>query len=462
MHREENDTQERLQAIRPLHNSKNNNAPQSSTSAGTTDWDVVHLAIYLDPAGRAIVFWEDVLVAFKNALHIRQGSCILPFLRGSDYKLLYPLRIAAIPNRVLDVYIEEPSTRSSPNTQTTTRMMHLVEEVMEDIVRRVSEYALSESGVIPKSHDSNNSNNSNYDITAAVSAENSENYNVSAESRPSGNTPPPQEQQKASQHNTSSIYDSTSKALLSKLSTSAATNDKSYLNNNHQQENLIKLCGELLRTILRQGDTNSGVVSDKPTRVATDSDTGPYTGTNTDDSVSRHFVDSGKSKDESPGTAHAQQALIDDDINDIPKGLRDVAAKAMQGDIESQYSLAQSYNYGSNELSRNDRLAMVWYGKAANQGHAESQCCMGGYYKEGFTVPKDYAKAMEWFLKSARQGHHGAQYRIGLMYEFGDGVPEDKNKAMEWHLRAANGGNVMARVFVGNLREQGYNAPTQE
>ncbi|KAK3842082.1 MAG: hypothetical protein J3R72DRAFT_523840 [Linnemannia gamsii] len=335
--------EQRAQAVHPLYNSDNaaqNNAAQNNTSTRTTtDAGVVQVAIYLDPTGREIVFWEDVLVAFKNAIHIRQGSCIIPFLRGCDYMLLYPLRIAAVPNRVLDI--------------------------MENIVRRVSEHVLSESGVTPKSRDSNNSNSSSGDITAtataAVNTRGSENDNRSVEGGPSGNTPPQQEQQKAVQDNT-----------------------------------------------------------------------------NTDDRISRHSVDSGRSKVETPDTPRAQQRKqrpAVDDNKDIPKRMRNFAVKAKEGDIESQNSLANFYKYGLEGVSRNDKLAMEWYSKAAEQGHAEAQFRMGGYYSEGFAVPKDYAKAMEWFLKSARQGNCDAQFSVGYMHAGGDGVPEDKNKALEWMYR---------------------------
>ncbi|KAG0376719.1 hypothetical protein BGX24_007313 [Mortierella sp. AD032] len=405
MHREEIDTQERLQAVRPFYNSKNNNTTQNSSLARTTDWDVVQVAIYLDPASREIVFWEDILIAFKNALHIRQGSCIIPFLRGSDYMLLYPLRIAAIPNKVLDVYVDEPSkqtqttnqaalsqTRSLSNSQMGTRVINFVEEIMEDIVRKVSEHVLSESGVTPKSCDANNSNSSNGDMSTtdatAVNTRCSENHYRSVEGGPSGNTPPQQEQQKAVQD---------------------------------------------------------------------------YT--NTDDSISRHSIDSGRSKVESPDSPRAQQGKQRPVVNDnkvIPKRMRDFAVKAKEGDIESQNSLADFYKYGFEGVSRNDKLAMEWYSKAAEQGHAEAQLRMGEYYSEGFAVPKDYAKAMEWFHKSARQGYCDAQYKVGSMHSSGEGAPQDKNKALDWFLKAANGGHAGARERVVFLREQGYSVPTEK
>ncbi|KAG0218438.1 hypothetical protein BGX33_007400 [Mortierella sp. NVP41] len=46
-------------------------------------------------------------MVFKDAANIRHGTRVLPFLRGSDYKTLEPLRFAAVPNAVLDVYVED-------------------------------------------------------------------------------------------------------------------------------------------------------------------------------------------------------------------------------------------------------------------------------------------------------------------------------------------------------------------
>ena len=87
MTKEQQDTQLRhLQPIRPAYTHTTSPPPLYADSS--TSPDVVQVTIYQDPAtGKEIVFWEDVLVAFKGALSIRQGARVLPFLRGSDFKM---------------------------------------------------------------------------------------------------------------------------------------------------------------------------------------------------------------------------------------------------------------------------------------------------------------------------------------------------------------------------------------
>lgn len=78
-----------LQPIRPAYNT-----PPPYTHDTAADSDVIHVTIYQDPAtGKDIVFWEDILVVFKGALNIRQGTRVIPFLRGNDFKTYVSLAL---------------------------------------------------------------------------------------------------------------------------------------------------------------------------------------------------------------------------------------------------------------------------------------------------------------------------------------------------------------------------------
>jgi len=70
-------------------------------------------------------------------------------------------------------------------------------------------------------------------------------------------------------------------------------------------------------------------------------------------------------------------------------------------------------------------------------------------YLEGRGVPKDEKKAVEWFQKAAEQGMPKAQFRLGMMYAQGRGVPQDRAKADEWYKKAADQGNIDARKVLG-------------
>ena len=61
-------------------------------------------------------------------------------------------------------------------------------------------------------------------------------------------------------------------------------------------------------------------------------------------------------------------------------------------------------------------------------------------YDEGRGVPKDDRQAVRWYRKAAEQGDAIAQYNLGLMYADGEGVPKDDVQAYAWaNLAGAQG-----------------------
>ncbi|KAF9101566.1 hypothetical protein BGX29_005482 [Mortierella sp. GBA35] len=75
--------------------------------------EVVYISCHWDPSvGKDIVLWDDILVPFKEALYVRNGARIIPFVKGADFKNLDPLRIAAVLDTVLDVVVEGQSAQS--------------------------------------------------------------------------------------------------------------------------------------------------------------------------------------------------------------------------------------------------------------------------------------------------------------------------------------------------------------
>ena len=56
-------------------------------------------------------------------------------------------------------------------------------------------------------------------------------------------------------------------------------------------------------------------------------------------------------------------------------------------------------------VAQDDRKALKWLRKAAEQGQASAQIYLGWMYKEGRGVAQDDRKAVEWLRKAAEQGH---------------------------------------------------------
>ena len=53
-------------------------------------------------------------------------------------------------------------------------------------------------------------------------------------------------------------------------------------------------------------------------------------------------------------------------------------------------------------------------------------------------------EAVEWYQKAANQGHAGAQYQLGSCYCIGRGVEMNKLLAKKWWEKAAEQGNQAA------------------
>jgi len=97
-------------------------------------------------------------------------------------------------------------------------------------------------------------------------------------------------------------------------------------------------------------------------------------------------------------------------------------------------------NANGEGVPEDDREAVKWYRKAAEQGYASAQYNLGVMYDNGRGVPEDDREAVKWYRKAAEQGDASAQSNLGVMYANGRGVPEDDVLAYMWsNLAAASG-----------------------
>ena len=70
-------------------------------------------------------------------------------------------------------------------------------------------------------------------------------------------------------------------------------------------------------------------------------------------------------------------------------------------------------------------------------------------YDNGEGVPEDDREAVKWYRKAADQGLALAQYNLGLAYAAGEGVPEDDREAVKWYRKAARSGTGPGSIQPG-------------
>ena len=60
-------------------------------------------------------------------------------------------------------------------------------------------------------------------------------------------------------------------------------------------------------------------------------------------------------------------------------------------------------------------------------------------YNQGQGVPLNFKEALVWFRKAADQGHSDAQFNLCAMYNQGQGVPLNFKEALVWYRKADQG-----------------------
>ncbi len=111
--------------------------------------------------------------------------------------------------------------------------------------------------------------------------------------------------------------------------------------------------------------------------------------------------------------------------NNLPLAYTEFLTAAKDGHADSQFNVALMYEQGIG-IAKNEKEAVVWYGKSASQGNSAAQFNLGVLYENGRGTAIDFAKANEWYRKASVQGDPLAIGNLGMLYVRGQGVKENK------------------------------------
>ena len=117
----------------------------------------------------------------------------------------------------------------------------------------------------------------------------------------------------------------------------------------------------------------------------------------------------------------------------------DKIQKAEQGNANAQFNLGGFYLMGFG-MPQDEEEAVKWFRKSAEQGNSNALLALGESYLSGKGVPENKAEAIRIFRKSAEQGNGNAMFRLGMCYMVGDGVPQDEAESKKWFEAAAKKG----------------------
>ncbi|KAF9919023.1 hypothetical protein FBU30_011185 [Linnemannia zychae] len=383
-----------VQAVRPIY--KNSSSP---TTAVPVSYIVVH---HDDSSNRNIVLWDDVLQAFKDALHIRHGAVIIPFLKGSDFKNLDPPRFAAIPNVTLDVIIDSPLIETAPM---------LIQNHIQ-----AATYAATKESLQQK------------DSTAD---------NLPLRRHPAGDI-------EAAYHNYTHI-DRPARGPQFFPSSTYACGSENFEDGYNLNINPISS---------HQSPSNSGIA-----RSPQGNNLESKPGTNPEDPIvpsarrylSHEIINSSQAATNSPQEYHEHR----------PTGNPQTSMISFKEYIEQPKDDVRDYFRKGWRCEHDDKdyaMAMEWYLKAALQDSPDAQFQIGELFLFGRGVPKNMSSAMEWYLKAADHGLASAQYKYGDLLLSDPALTStsyDKFVATRWIHRAASQGYIPAQIKLDKMYETG-------
>jgi cell division protein FtsZ len=122
---------------------------------------------------------------------------------------------------------------------------------------------------------------------------------------------------------------------------------------------------------------------------------------------------------------------------------------------EEHFEKGDRHYYGQG-VRKNQPLALRWYRKAADLGHAAAQNRLGWMYEKGEGVEADYSEAVKWYRRAAEQGHVNAMNDLGYMYRQGWGATQSYSEALRWFRKAAEKYDSYAEYNMGQMYENGW------
>lgn len=119
-----------------------------------------------------------------------------------------------------------------------------------------------------------------------------------------------------------------------------------------------------------------------------------------------------------------------------------LCARAIQGDVESQVTLATLLATGDG-ADADPQQAIRWLQEAARAGHAQAYRPLADLL---MSAGSDPARAVAWYHRAATAGDIGTARMLAERYRTGDGVEVDARIALSYELMAAEAGDVDAML----------------
>ena len=130
---------------------------------------------------------------------------------------------------------------------------------------------------------------------------------------------------------------------------------------------------------------------------------------------------------------------------------KELLEKAKAGEASAQSELAECYEFGEEGFGKDDKQALTWYTKAAEQNDLYALGKLELAYKSGkLGVAKNDEKYIYYLKKAAKCGKTESMIDLAVYYRDGKyGLKKDENEFLRLAKKAANGTSSKAKYELG-------------
>ncbi|KAF9105339.1 hypothetical protein BGX29_000203 [Mortierella sp. GBA35] len=446
-----------VQALRSITKSSLNSSsnPKPATTA------IAEVDIHTDPLTlKGFVLWEDILLAFEDALHVRHKARVVPFLKGSDLRSLEPRRIAAFPDTVLNVVVPDPPV---PVKVAVASPLSALQQFEKQASRLPKHDPMATLRSPTRILDPQSSNRRPLETPSAQMR----NRQLALKTAKAAIGKIAAHVDLIGLHmKGDGAPDDFFKALgcyLSAYPRDLTVATPVMLLNVARGDNLVRM-SSAPKTTLEDMDSSDSSKTD-PAQIDQPSDSNKSTEirllqAKKQPPILRHNSVDPQLKDEtlteSPPTSDNKQPQSPQDPTTAAtaKDITQIMASASRGDKDAQVTLGDMFLQGE-EVRQSYLTALDWYLKAADRGYAPAQNKIGDIYRLGQGFPQDLSRAMDYYRKAATHRDAVGQYNYAQMYLFGLGVHLDFSYALYWYEKAADQGYAPAQSRIGDMHANG-------
>ncbi|MCM8533948.1 MAG: sel1 repeat family protein [Lentisphaeraceae bacterium] len=135
--------------------------------------------------------------------------------------------------------------------------------------------------------------------------------------------------------------------------------------------------------------------------------------------------------------------------NDYSAAIKYLKTAAELGDSGAMHYLGNIY--ARDHEHRNADQAFKWINMAASKGYTASLYVLGTFYRQGFGVQINYAKAATFFEKAAEKNDKRALETLGDMYRLGELGEPNYEKALAYFVKSTMDGSSTALVKIAEM-----------